>query len=106
MASDSVNLYPVTNGASSWRDLGVKSRRQELLVKIALVAGIILLLAGMAVSFYFCATTTQTVTSFTGQVYQWSNAGFCAIPAIFGTVTVFAMVGGFFCCNFERNGSE
>ena len=83
MTIHGTRLYDVTQEASQWRDLSIKQQHSELLVRIALVSGIILVLTGMALGFYFSCTTTETITRVTGEVIQSSNAGFSAFPGLF-----------------------
>ncbi len=89
-------LKEPTSEAKAWRDLTAAEQNQELAGRISLVAGILVLAAGMAVAFYFCATRTFDF------VYQdavgnlmhriESTAIFSLFPAILGGVPLIIML--------------
>lgn len=100
-----------------WRDIDSRSYKRELLAKIAVIVGGLILLAGCVAACYYLAVTTRTVNSYlhpgycnhiTGVIssYQVSNAPFMAIPLIFMPTTAMAGFVGSHFINFERHHSR
>lgn len=93
----SITAPPVGKGYKGaqkfqWDGKPVKTGDRQLL--IGSVVGLILVLVGIAVSCYFCATTSTTTMTQAGTAIQISNVPLCIIPAAFGVMLAGAMVVG------------
>lgn len=90
--------------ARRWHDEEAFSRNLNLAARVLLITGMILLLAGIVVSCYFCNTTTYTFTNQLGEVFTRSNGIFSLFPLIFGGFFEFALGCGVVTTFFETNG--
>src|SRR5215211_6572317 len=102
MSVNKVNLYAITDEASRWRDVDDKYKALEIVSKVAAVAGILIVLAGIAVGCYYAATTSETITRVSGEVFKSTNAPLC-ILSLLGIMPIVGLSTGFYHSNFEWN---
>ena len=96
-------LMSPTAEACKWRDIDTIEKNEEIALRVLVVTAIILLALAIAVSCYFCATTTLTYTLKTGKIVTESNAFLMCFPLIFGSFVLASLLTVLIFSNLERN---